>query len=56
LRRYALEIDTSVLLAPFAGSQVSVPGLYIAGDRDLVVRTAISVAISGSREEGRSSV
>jgi pimeloyl-ACP methyl ester carboxylesterase len=26
------------LLAPFAGSQVSVPGLYIAGDRDLVVR------------------
>ncbi len=26
------------LLAPFAGSQVKVPGLYIAGDRDLVVR------------------
>lgn len=26
------------LLAPFAGSRVNVPGLYIAGDRDLVVR------------------
>jgi pimeloyl-ACP methyl ester carboxylesterase len=26
------------LLAPFAGAQVSVPALYIAGDRDLVVR------------------
>jgi pimeloyl-ACP methyl ester carboxylesterase len=25
------------LLAPFAGARVSVPGLYIAGDRDLVV-------------------
>jgi pimeloyl-ACP methyl ester carboxylesterase len=26
------------LLAPYAGSRISVPGLYIAGDRDLVVR------------------
>ena len=26
------------LLAPHAGSRISVPGLYIAGDRDLVVR------------------
>jgi pimeloyl-ACP methyl ester carboxylesterase len=25
------------LLAPFAGSRVSVPALYVAGDRDLVV-------------------
>jgi pimeloyl-ACP methyl ester carboxylesterase len=25
------------LLAPFAGSRITVPGLYIAGDRDLVV-------------------
>ena len=25
------------LLAPFAGAQVSVPALYVAGDRDLVV-------------------
>jgi pimeloyl-ACP methyl ester carboxylesterase len=26
------------LLAPYVGSQISVPGLYMAGDRDLVVR------------------
>jgi len=26
------------LLAPFAGARVSVPALYVAGDRDLVVR------------------
>jgi pimeloyl-ACP methyl ester carboxylesterase len=26
------------LLAPFAGAKVSVPALYVAGDRDLVVR------------------
>ena len=26
------------LLAPFAGAKVTVPALYIAGDRDLVVR------------------
>jgi pimeloyl-ACP methyl ester carboxylesterase len=39
------------LLAPYAGARVTVPALYVAGDRDLVVRfPGVEEAISSLKD------